>query len=147
MLQNQYPGELATAHQTFRLAEEYREAARLLGQQARRGKPLSRAPCRLTAIHAIELYLTALLLHLGLKPADVRGMQHNLAARTELAVDGGLPLRKRTASHLAQMDGNREYIVARYDVEMTATVSQINRLTATLKEVADKVSVLMNPPP
>jgi len=74
-------------------------------------------------------------------------MQHNLAARTELAVAGGLQLRKRTASHLAQMDGNREYIVARYDVEMTATVSQINRLIATLKEVADKVSARMSLPP
>ena len=44
------------------------------------------------------------------------------------------------------MAGNREYLVTRYGPEMTATTSQINRLTATLDEVANKVSAMMSTP-
>lgn len=120
----------------LRLAEEYKNAALLLMQLARRGDPLSRAPFRLNAIHAIELYLNALLLHLGHEPSRIRGMQHDLTTRTALAIANGLKLRKRTEAHLSTMTGNREYVVSRYGPEMTATISQINRLTATLDEVA-----------
>jgi hypothetical protein len=104
---------------------------------------LSRAPCRLTAIQSIELYLNALLLHVGHEPSRIRGMQHDLFARTDLAIASGLHLRKRTAAHLSMMTGNREYLVTRYGPEMTATSSQINRLTATLEEVANKVTSMM----
>lgn len=138
-----YPGESATPEQIFRLAEEYRKAAHLLLQLGRRGDPLSRAPCRLSAIHAIELYLNALLLFMGQETSRIRGLQHNLAARSEMAIASGLQLRKRTAAHLSAMAGNREYLVTRYGPEMTATISQINRLTATLDEVANKVSAMM----
>ena len=141
-----YPGESATAEQIFRLAEEYRKAAHLLLQLGRRGDPLSRAPCRLSAIHAIELYLNALLLFRGQETSRIRGLQHDLAARTEMAIANGLQLRKRTAEHLSAMAGNREYLVTRYGPEMTATISQINRLTATLDEVANKVSAMMAAP-
>ncbi|WP_245478528.1 hypothetical protein [Mesorhizobium sp. M4B.F.Ca.ET.049.02.1.2] len=58
-----YPGELASPQQIHELAEEYRKAAHQLLPLGRAGKPLTRAPFRLSAIHAIELYLTALLLH------------------------------------------------------------------------------------
>jgi len=128
------------------LAEEYRKAAHLLLQLGRRGDPLSRAPCRLSAIHAIELYLNALLLFMGQETTRIRGLQHNLAARSEMAIANGLQLRKRTAAHLSAMAGNREYLVTRYGPEMTATISQINRLTATLDEVANKVSAMMAVP-
>lgn len=70
-------------------------------------------------------------------------MQHDLSKRLERAQDGGLQLRKRTASHLSAMVGSREYLVTRYGPEITATGSQINRLTATLDEVAKKVAALM----
>jgi hypothetical protein len=61
-----YPGELATADQLRLLADEFREAADLLlERQGRRRAPLSRAPFRLSAIHAIELYLNAFLMHRG----------------------------------------------------------------------------------
>ncbi|UCI21343.1 hypothetical protein FJ970_10450 [Mesorhizobium sp. B2-1-8] len=63
--ERKYPGELASPQQLHQLAEEYRKAANLLLQQGRPGKALTRAPCRLSAIHAIELYLTALLLPCG----------------------------------------------------------------------------------
>jgi hypothetical protein len=101
---------------------------------------MSRAPCRLLAIHAVELYLNALLLYLGHEPSRIRKMQHDLAERAKLAITGGLQLRKRTAEHLSAMVGNREYLVIRYGTDMTATISQINRLTATLTEVAEKVT-------
>lgn len=144
-LSKSYPGGSATAVEVLHLAEQYRKAARLLLQLGQRGDPLSRAPCRLSAIHAIELYLNALLLHAGHEPSQIRGMQHNLSARTELAIASGLHLRKRTAAHLSAMAGNREYLVTRYGPEMTATISQINRLTATLDEVANKVNAKMQP--
>lgn len=100
----------------------------------------------MSAIHAIELYLNALLLFRGQETSRIRGLQHDLAARTEMAIANGLQLRKRTAAHLSAMAGNREYLVTRYGPEMTATISQINRLTATLDEVANKVAAMMAAP-
>lgn len=138
-----YPGETASADQILRLAAEYRAAAHALRPLGRRGHPLSRAPFRLTAIHAIELYLNALLLHTGHDPAEIRGLRHDLAARAERALAGGLTLRQRTANHLSAMTGAREYLVTRYGPEMTVETSQINRLSATLDEVADKVVAAM----
>lgn len=136
-----YPGELAEPDEIRRLAEVYRRAAHHLLDLGRRGDPISRAPFRLAAIHSIELYLNAFLLHRGHSAGRIRGMQHDLAARTDLVVASGLRLRKRTVGHLNAMEGNREYLVTRYGPEMTATVSQINRLTATLEEVANKVTL------
>jgi hypothetical protein len=142
-----YPGELATPEDIRRLAAEYQKAAHYLLELGRRGDPLSRAPYRLSAIHAVELYLSALLLHEGHKASRVRGLQHDLAARVELAIASGLQLRKRTIAHLHTITGNREYLVTRYGPEMTATVSQVNRLTATLEEVAAKVTAIVSTKP
>lgn len=80
-----YPGEGATAEDVFLLAEEYRKAAGVLLELGRRGEPLSRAPYRLNAIHAIELYLNAQLLIANIAPAQVRSLQHDLAVRLEPA--------------------------------------------------------------
>ncbi|MER8536660.1 hypothetical protein NKH61_27665 [Mesorhizobium sp. M1005] len=145
--ERKYPGELASPQQLHELAEEYRKAAHLLLQQGRPGKPLTRAPFRLSAIHAIELYLTALLLHYGHNPNQIRKMQHDLSARTEHALEAGLRLRTKTATHLQSLSQNREYLVTRYGPELAATASQINRLTATLEEVAAKVTILIALPP
>ncbi|RUW22188.1 hypothetical protein EOA38_31315, partial [Mesorhizobium sp. M1E.F.Ca.ET.041.01.1.1] len=75
--ERKYPGELASPQQVHELAEEYRKAANHLLQLGRPGKPLTRAPFRLAAIHAIELYLTALLLHSGHNPNQIRKMHHD----------------------------------------------------------------------
>jgi hypothetical protein len=139
-----YPGQSATPAQIVQLAEEYRQAAHGLVRQGRRGAPLSWAPCRLAAIQAIELYLNALLLHAGLAPSTIRGLQHDLAKRTDQAVAMGLRLRIRTTTHLATMGGNREYLVTRYGPEITGTVSQVNRLIASLEEVAVKVTAIVS---
>lgn len=142
-MKDQFPGEQATALRVFQLAEAYRRASELLEPQGKRRNPLSRAPYRLVTIQAVELYLNAWLLHKGHDAKKIRGMQHNLAARAEAAIADGLKLRKLTAQHLASMTGNREYLIIRYDPEKTATVSQINRLAATLNEVAKKVSLVI----
>lgn len=141
-----YPGDLATAKDVRLLADRYRDAAHLLQQMGRPRDPLSRAPYRLTAIHAIELYLNALLLHRGIDPGRIRGMQHDLALRTQIATSKGLQLRDRTVAHLVAVAEHREYLVSRYGPELARAASQINRLAATLEEVATKVSVLIERP-
>ncbi|MCP8937752.1 hypothetical protein NK718_04435 [Alsobacter sp. SYSU M60028] len=142
-----FPGELATVEELFALAELYREAAQLLQQQGCRGRPLTRAPFRFAAIHALELYLNVFLLRHGHSPARLRGLQHDLGARTTLAAEAGLKLRERTAAHLATLSQSREYLVTRYGPERVATASPPNRLTATLDEVAAKVAVALTRPP
>ena len=139
---NAYPGSLAKADEILELAGEFRQAAYAMIPLGRRGNPLSRL-CRFSAIHSIELHLNALLLHAGHEPARIRRMQHDLAERIELAMESGLKLRKRTASHILTIVGNREYLVTRYGPEIPASVSQLNRLTATLDEVANKVAAIM----
>jgi hypothetical protein len=138
-----YPGGSAQPHEIQQLADEYKEAVVLLRDRGHRHSPLSWAPCRQTAIHAIELYLNALLLSTNHDASCVRGFQHNLAPRVEAAIIVGLKLRKRTELHLRDMSSSREYLIARYAPEMISTLSQINRLMATLDEVAVKVAKLI----
>lgn len=47
------------------------------------------------------------------------------------------------------MTANREYLVSRYGPELTQTTSQINRLTATVEELHEKVGKIIRstPPP
>ena len=141
-----YPGALAGPREVLQLAMEYHEAAQLLATRGRRGQPISRAPYRLAAIQAVELYLNAFLLHCGLEHGRIRGLQHDLAARTDLSLEFGLQLRKRTATHLRTMAAAREYLVSRYGPELSSSLSQLNRLSATLSEVAGKVGpIVANP--
>ena len=142
-----YPGDSATAAQLLLLAEAYRKAAKLLLDQGEHGLPLSRAPLYLTAIHAIELYMNALLKHGGHEPSRIRSMQHRLRDRSDLAVGLRLQLRARTTNHLAAIDAAREYLVARYDPSLAGSISQLNRLTATLDEIAGKVARIIGTSP
>jgi HEPN domain-containing protein len=129
------------------LASEYRNAAKYLLELGKAGDPLSRAPCRLAAIHAVELYLSALLLHLGHRAPEICSLQHDLSERTRLAKEGGLRLKKKTAAHLLAIMENREYLVARYGPEeMRITGSPISRLMATLDEVDKKVTTKITAP-
>jgi len=135
-----YPGDGATVSDLLRHADAFRAAALALLETGRKGAPSSWAPFGLCAIHAVELYLNGLLQHRGATPSQIRGMQHDLAARTSLAVEKGLVLRKKTAAHLAAMHETREYLILRYGPEMISKMSQINRLKATLEEVAERVA-------
>jgi hypothetical protein len=104
---------------------------------------------RLLAIHSIELNLSAYLLLQGSTWPAIRKMGHDLAARLEFATGRGLVLRERTAAHIRAIARDREYLVARYGPDCLSTASQLNRLLATLEEVARKVSraVADAPPP
>jgi HEPN domain-containing protein len=142
----QYPGETTTSTELLQLADEYRVAAQALEKLGRAGVPFSRSPYRLNAIHAIELYLNALLLHAGHDGGWIRGLSHDLAARAELAVQYGLTLRRRTQAHLQTLADTREYLVSRYAPERSAGLSQLNRLSATLDEIAVKVGAIVRSP-
>ena len=107
-----YPGADARADELIRLANHYRGAANDLLRLVEEKGARRIAPCRLCAVHAIELYLNAFLLKLGHPPERIRDSGHDLAARAALASAGGLALRRRTAIHLATMTLGREYLVA-----------------------------------
>jgi hypothetical protein len=135
-----YPGERATADELFRLAEEYRRAASLLVQSRRPSQPFSRAPYHLAAIHAIELYLNALLLSQGMTPCDLRKLQHDLSARIGHDLAAGFGLTRRTTAHLVDLSKRREYLIVRCGTDQMKEMSQINRLQATLEEIQSKVA-------
>ncbi len=141
-----YPGEVATPEEILRLADSYRQAALTLAELGRRGDPVSLAPYRYAAVHAIELYLNALLLRAGHAPSRIRGLHHDFSARADLAIACGLLFRKRTSKHLKMIASTREYLVTRYGPELTSTLAQLNRLAATLDEVAVKVRLAMSCP-
>lgn len=138
-----YPGDVATADQIQRLADEYRGAAHDLLARGKRRQPATWAPARLSAIHAIEFYLNALLLHKGQRASEIRGLQHDLAKRAELAASTGLRLRKRTLLHLNDLSHSREYLVTRYGAELAGSWTQLNRLMAALEEIATKVALAL----
>lgn len=134
-----YPGHDLGTHDVLAMAETFRAGAiHLL-----RVKPLSRqkscAPYRLLAIQAIELYLNAYLLKCGHQPPTIRGMQHDLAKRAELVRAAGMILKLKTDQHLKSLSANREYLVSRYGSPDTNSLSQLNRLQATVEEVREKV--------
>ncbi|GAY24710.1 MULTISPECIES: hypothetical protein [Sphingobium] len=135
-----YPGEVATPNDIRQLADEYRGVAHDLMGRGKRGNPSSWAPARMTAIQAIELYLNALLLARGVKPAEIRGYQHDLRKRTANPAVSALRLRQRTLDHLGKLSEGREYLSIRYGPELSGDLSQLNRLMATLDEVAIKVA-------
>jgi|CXWL01.1.fsa_nt_gi hypothetical protein len=138
-----YPGQTAKPREILDLATEYAKAAERLLELCRKGEPLSQAPFRLAAIHAIELYLNAVMLACGLDATQVRGLQHDLKKRAASVASAGLVLRQRTAAHIHTLTDTREYQVTRYDPQTTAGLSQLNRLEATLKEVRRKALAIV----
>jgi len=140
-----YPGESASPCDVLALAHEYRRAAEALLPAGRRRAPMSRAPYRLLAIHALELYLNAYLLATGHSPLAVRRLQHDLASRSQRAAGAKLVLKKRTLAHLARLSERREYLTTRYDCAQAGT-SELNRLAASLAEVSEKVSACIRAP-
>ena len=134
-----YPGERASAHGLHRLADVYRDAACRAAGSMQRGDPLTAAPMRLLALQSIELNLSAYLVLGGMPAGEIRRLGHDLAARLALAGGAGLVLRRKTAAHVAAAARDREYLLARYGPELLGGVSQVNRLLATMDEVASKV--------
>lgn len=139
-----YPGSAASAWQILSLAHEYHNSCTHLMIRFEGEEPQALAPARLLAIHAIELYLSAFMLDAGDTPKMVRGLQHDLAGRARRAVACGLVLRSKTADHLTRLTSGREYVAARYGPELVRSQSELSRLTATLKEVSERVSEIVN---
>ena len=137
----------ASVEATLRMADVYAAAARELLAPGRRSDPLAQAPGRLLALHATELYLSAWLRRAGESGRQVRARQHDLAGRAQTALALGLGLRRRTACHLARASDLREYLVVRYDPDGLGALSRVNRLLATLEEVAHKVRATPAPRP
>jgi hypothetical protein len=131
-----YPGKTAGVRGILNLAMQYQDAASKLGEGS--SKP-NRAPQRLLALHAMELYLNAFLLAKGVNPTTIRGFQHDLGERARTASHAGLVLRKRTVAHLATLSASNEYHALRYAPELMSTLSQVNRVMATVDELARKV--------
>lgn len=138
-----YPGDGATAEQIVILAIEYDRAAEFLWRAGRRREPLSWAPYRTAALHAVELYLNAFLVSVGHSNASVRGCRHDFGSRARLAVEAGLQLTKRTQAHLGKVQEIREYLFSRYEPG-TYETSPLNRLRATQLEVASKVTLTID---
>lgn len=143
-----YPGSEATIEQFIGLADEYLAAAHSLLPQVNRKKPLSSAPARLCAIHAVEMYLNAFLIFHGSDHKQVRGFRHDLAQRAAMATERGLRLRIKTQAHLLKIHDQREYLVVRYGPEQAGGLSELNRMFATLNEISTKVrTALLKQPP
>lgn len=142
-----YPGSEATVGQFIGLADEYFTAAYSLLPQVNRVSLASSAPARLCAIHAVEMYLNAFLVFHGVNHKQVRGLQHDLAQRTDMATQKGLCLRTKTRAHLLKIHDQREYLIVRYGPEKVGGLSELNRMFATLKEISTKVrTAILNQP-
>lgn len=133
----------ATPQLLFSLAEEYKQTALALQILGRKREPLSLAPFRFAAIHAIELYLSAVLLKAGREPDSLLLLGHRLKERAELAKEVGLTLRKRSFNHLETLEASREYQVARYGSGDLKTASPVTQLVATLDDVATKTKLII----
>ncbi|WP_234851617.1 hypothetical protein [Sinorhizobium meliloti] len=136
-------GKTASVRDILNLAAQYRAAAAKVGESPSRGKHL---PQRLLALHAIELYLDALLQAKGHDHKTIREFQHDPGERARIAVAEGLVLRKRTLTHLATLSSSTEYLVVKYAPELNSTLSQVNRVMATLEEISRKVRKVVRAP-
>lgn len=118
------------------LATQYKAAAVKLGEAPSSPNHL---PQRLLALHAIELYLDALLQAKGLDDEPIHNFQHDLGGPGRRAGAAGLVLRKRTLAHVATLSSAQEYLIVRYAPELASTLSQVSRVMTTLEEVSRKV--------
>ncbi|MBK5568622.1 MAG: hypothetical protein I8N66_19560 [Ensifer sp. SSB1] len=137
------PAEPISVRNLLDLATQYKDAAIKLGEGTCMS---SQIPRRLLALHAIELYLDALLIAKGADHATVRGFRHDVEERARMALNAGLVLRKRTLAHLAALSASDEYGVIRYFSDPIPGLSQVNRVMATLDELSRKVRNLLRRP-
>lgn len=129
-------GKSTDVRDVLNLATQYKAAAVKLGEAPSSPNHL---PQRLLALHAIELYLDALLQAKGLDGEPIHNFQHDLGEQARIAGAAGLVLRQRTLAHLATLSSAKEYLIVRYAPELTSTLSQVNRVLTTLEEVSRKV--------
>jgi hypothetical protein len=138
-----YPGATATVADLIAMAEEYRRAAHLLLDPSTSSLARAKAPGRYCALHAIELFGNAVSRHDGMKHGEIRCRNHDLD-HTHLL--DRLVLRTKTRSHLLSMTQGREYLRLRYAPDMLDDLAPVNRLLATLDEVAKKAQAVCSAP-
>lgn len=123
------------------LAASYAEAAEKLKELWKKGVPLSQAPFRFVAIHAIELYLNAYLETNDHDPKEIRGLQHDLQKKTNCAMADGLKLKLRTVKYLGKLTANADYTCARYKPASLKQPAPPSQLLAAMNDVKDKVAM------
>ena len=135
-----YPGADARAEEVIRLANHYRGAANDLLRLVEEKGARRVAPCRLCAVHAIELYLNAFLLKLG-HPPERHPRQRPRPRRA-----GGARQRRRSRAPAADGDPPGDDDAMAASISCCATtrawprLAPLNRLWATLDEIARKVT-------
>lgn len=139
-----YPGSDTDPADLLVLADQYGFAFRKLQETKMPEGKLVGAPARLLGVHAIELYLNVCLRLDKLRPEEVRRFGHNLAAKADHPSVQSLALRQKTRLHLARLTDTREYLLVRYAPDRKKEFSEMTRLTATLADLAKKVSVRLD---
>ncbi|MGB7285792.1 MAG: hypothetical protein WBC71_02570 [Salaquimonas sp.] len=139
-----YPGSQTTYGQMLALANEYRLTASALDELRKQNQRLSSAPYRFAAVHSIELHLNAFLLFCGQSATDLRRCYHDLEIRETCASEHGLVLRKKTRTLLRKINGNREYLVARYGVDQLDDMVSVLELQSVLNEISKKVTLALS---
>ncbi|EFL88403.1 hypothetical protein [Ahrensia sp. R2A130] len=142
-----YPGDHETAQSLFALAQHYDAAALLVLPMRKKKNAASWAPFRFLSLHAVELYLNAALLHRGQTVADIRGLKHDLIARTDFAESKGLNLEASTVKHLQQTNAKRAYVASRYEAKPRFAPACPAHFEEALKDVAAKVKRMLTTPP
>lgn len=122
------------------LARQYGAAACQLRPH---GRETGWGPYRFCVLHATELCLSALLLHMGHGWRDIAKMQHDLTQRANLCARHGLTLRRRSLSLLSLLSEKGAYRGARYNPASIADDLHPAQLLALFVDVAQKVSVLI----
>jgi len=133
-----YPGTETEPRAVLLLANQYACAARLLFTEKSLKQAL-RLPAMFCAIHAIELYLNAAIIASGETPETLRRMHHNFSQKSSHHGVVALRLRKKTQDHLASLSDKKDYLIVRYAPDQKHSLSELNRLKATLDGVAKKV--------
>lgn len=124
----------------LRLAHQYGVAACDLRARVEIG---SFAPFRFCVLQAVELCLSALLLHGGSSAKEIRAMEHNLGARARSCARLNLTFRKKSLALLDDLSAKRHYLAVRYSSSLPNNDIHINQLMSLLVETIEKVSKLI----
>lgn len=137
-----------TAAELLQLAAQYGSAASLLKDKGPRGRAVKWAPYRLCTIHAIELYLSALLLHGGHSWREiVCDFRHDLAARALAGAAHGLRLQKRSTEMLVKWSSDGSYQATRYRPESLKDTLHPSLMWSVFQDVETTVRNLVGVPP
>lgn len=126
-----------TPQDMLQLADAYAAAAVKLDELRPKGKGnvLGQAPFRFAAMHAIELYLTAVLLAQGNDAKQLTKLRHDLRARLEKA---DVRLRDKTVKHLNALTDHKEYRATRYQPQDLPNLTPLTAVTGALQDVRKK---------